>query len=178
MEIVDMNTLDGQGLTEAARILTDSLPLGWPGFDDAMEELRERLIPENTMLAAVSDGSVIGWGGILPIYDGHVFELHPLAVRADWRNKGVGKLLVAALEEAARNRDGLTMWIGADDEKPEGETSLAGVDLYDDLPSKLRDFKPGSHQTGFYLRLGYTIVGVVPDANGRGKPDIALAKKL
>jgi hypothetical protein len=28
----------------------------------------------------------------------------------------------------------------------------------------------------FYQRLGYTIVGVIPDANGPGKPDIVMTK--
>jgi aminoglycoside 6'-N-acetyltransferase I len=34
------------------------------------------------------------------------------------------------------------------------------------------------HPYEFYQKLGYTIVGVVPDANGIGKPDIVMAKSL
>lgn len=30
----------------------------------------------------------------------------------------------------------------------------------------------------FYQKLGYAIIGVVPDANGLGKPDILMAKRV
>jgi aminoglycoside 6'-N-acetyltransferase I len=30
----------------------------------------------------------------------------------------------------------------------------------------------------FYRKLGFVIVGVVPDANGPGKPDILMAKRV
>jgi hypothetical protein len=34
------------------------------------------------------------------------------------------------------------------------------------------------HPFEFYQKLGYAIVGVVPDANGWGKPDILMAKRV
>jgi len=34
------------------------------------------------------------------------------------------------------------------------------------------------HPVNFYLKLGYVIVGIIPDANGMGKPDILLAKRV
>lgn len=144
-----------------------------------MMEINERLIPENTLLAAVESDEVLGWGGILaPEYEGKVFELHPLVVKNDRRNQGVGRSLVAALEDAARKQGGLTIYLGADDEKEGGETSLANIDLFEDLPSNLEHFEAGTHQSGFYLKLGYKIIGVLPDANGVGKPDIFLGKSL
>ncbi len=179
MEIVNMNQLTKQQINQAAKILSDSLPLGWATLEAALAEIDERLVPENTMLAAMEDDLVIGWGGILePQYNGNVFELHPLAVRADKRNQGVGSALVTALEDAAKAQGGLTLYLGADDEQEGGETSLANTDLYNNLPDQLRDFRPGTHQSAFYFKLGFKIVGVMPDANGIGKPDIILAKKL
>ncbi|MET3111664.1 GNAT family N-acetyltransferase [Salinicoccus halitifaciens] len=179
MEIMDMAKLNDSQLNQAAEILTDTLNIGYPTLKDAMEEIKELLIPENTLLAAVEGDEVLGWGGILaPEYDGNVFELHPLAVSEKHQDKGTGRAIVEALEKAAREQGGLTIWLGADDEGEEGETSLADADLYDDLPSKLAEFDPGTHQAGFYVKMGYKIIGVMPDANGPGRPDIFFGKKL
>lgn len=74
-------------------------------------------------------------------------------------------------------RGALTLWLGSDDEI--GETSLGDVDLYTDLPAKLASFRSGGdHPADFYRRLGFRIVGVIPDANGRGKPDIFFEKRI
>lgn len=179
MNIVNMTELNQAQIHQAAQILTDSLKLGWPTVKDALKEIEERLIPGNTLLAAVEGTAVIGWGGILaPTYDGNVFELHPLAVRADKRRLGVGRAIVTALEDEARKQGGITISLGADDDKEGGETSLANSDLYEDLWDKIHHFKPGSHQSGFYMKMGYQIIGVMPDASGTGKPDIFFGKRL
>jgi aminoglycoside 6'-N-acetyltransferase I len=34
------------------------------------------------------------------------------------------------------------------------------------------------HPYEFYKKVGFTIVGVLPDANGFGKPDIFMAKRV
>lgn len=179
MQMINMTQCHNEQIRQAAQILTDGIPAGWPTLPDALDEIEERLIPENTLLAAVDDGVVLGWGGILaPTYHGNVYELHPLAVRADKRNQGIGRAIVTALEDEARKKGGLIIHLGADDEKYGGETSLANADLFDNLPEKLKNFRPGTHQSGFYLKLGYQIIGVVPDANGKGKPDIFFGKRL
>ena len=137
MKIINMTRLDKTQITQAAQILTDSIPIAWPTLQHALDEIKGLLIPENTLLAAVENEIVVGWGGILaPIYNGNVFELHPLVVRSDKRNQGIGRAIVTALEEEAKKRGGLTIYLGADDERGDGETSLANVDLYDDLPGK------------------------------------------
>lgn len=179
MQIINMTQLNQAQITQAAQILTDSIPIGWPTLKDALAEIQERLIPENTILAAVEEDTVLGWGGILsPVYNGNVFELHPLAVRSDRRKQGIGRAIVIALEDAAKQQGGLTIYLGADDEKEEGETSFANVDLYENLPKRIETFNPGTHQSGFYMKLGYKIIGVMPDANGVGKPDIVFGKRL
>jgi len=185
MEIVNMQTLTPEQRTQAAQMLTDELPLGWETLEDALEEVDERLdiverdgIGESLFLAAVEDDNVLGWIGMLPCYNGNVYELHPLVVRHDRQGEGIGTILVQELEKAARERGGITMHLGADDEKPGGETSLANVDLYDDLPTHIKNFKPGTHQAAFYMKMGYKIIGVMPDANGIGKPDIFFGKRL
>lgn len=179
MQIINMTRLNKEQLIQAAQILTESIPIGWPTFKDAMDEIKERLIPGNTLLAAVENNDVIGWGGILsPVYDGNVFELHPLVVRGDRRGQGIGRVIVTALEDEARKQGGLTIYLGADDEIDGGETSFANADLYEDLSEKIMNFEPGNHQSGFYLKLRYRIIGVMPDANGIGKPDIYFGKRL
>ncbi|WAA12891.1 GNAT family N-acetyltransferase [Fervidibacillus halotolerans] len=70
------------------------------------------------------------------MYNGNVFELHPLAVRSDKRNQGIGRTIVTALEDEARKQGGLTIYLGADDEIGDGECSLANVDLFDDFQGK------------------------------------------
>ena len=166
-------------------MLTDELPLGWATLDDALEEVAHRVDRtdcdgkgESLFLAAVEGDEVLGWAGMLPSYSGNVYELHPLVVQRDHQRKGIGTTLVSAVEKAARERGGLTLWVGADDERPGGETSFANVDLYDNLPQRIMDFDPGIHQAAFYIKCGFEIIGVMPDANGIGKPDIFLAKRL
>ncbi len=179
MQIINMAQANIAQIIQAAQILTDSIPHGWPTLQDAKDEIRELMNQKNTLLAAVDNDIVIGWGGILaPVYNGNVFELHPLAVRGDMRKQGIGRAIVTALEDEARGQGGLTIYLGADDERDDGETSFANADLYDDLSGKISGFNAGTHQSGFYLKLGYKIIGVMPDANGIGKPDIYFGKRL
>ena len=180
MTIVNMKTLNETQLAQAAQVLTDELPMGWATFADAVEEIDDLLSrePDHLFLAAMENSEVLGWGGMMPSYDGHVYELHPLVVRKDRQRGGIGTGIINALMDAAREKGGKTFWLGADDEAPVGETSFANVDLYDDLPRRIREFEPGTHQSGFYLKLGFKIIGVMPDANGTGKPDIFMAKPL
>jgi len=180
MKILDMRTLHTTQLTQAAQILTNELPLGWTTFEDAMEEINTLLTnePGAVLLAAVENDDVIGWCGILPQYNGNAYELHPLVVCRNQQGKGVGTALMDAITKCAKDKGGLTLFLGADDEAPGGETSFANVDLYNNLPKHIQEFDPGAHQSVFYIKLGFKVVGVVPDANGKGKPDIILAKQL
>ncbi len=179
MEILDIRTFEEALLIQAAEVLSESLSEWLPTPQEARAEIEQLLSPGNLMLAAVEEGRVLGLGGILaPIYDGRVFELHPLAVRSGNRHRGIGCAIVRALEEKAKERGGLTIYLGSDDEREGGETSLANTDLYNDLSGKIASFDPGSHPSAFYLKLGYKIIGVMPDANGPGKPDIIMGKRL
>jgi aminoglycoside 6'-N-acetyltransferase I len=84
---------------------------------------------------------------------------------------------VQDLEHQIAQRGGGTLYVASDDEV--GLTSLAGVDLYPNPLHHLAQIdNPGGHPYGFYQRLGFTLVGVIPDANGFGKPDILLAKRI
>lgn len=179
MKIINMKQFTPEQIAQAARLLQNAFPAWLPTQQKLQEAMGECLRDENTMLAALEEDTVLGWGGILaPIYDGRVFELHPLVVRKDCRGQGIGRMLVSALEKAAKRQGGITIFLGADDDAKVGETSFAGADLYTDLPGKMAAFTPGVHPGGFYQKLGYTVIGVMPDANGNGKPDIFFGKRL
>ncbi len=137
-----------------------------------------RILAEGFALAMLDGGALLGWVGGLPEYRGRVWELHPLVVRRERRRRGIGRALVAAFEAEATRRGGLTATLGTDDDS--GMTSLTGVNLYADLPrhlAELRDLGRG-HPFLFYRKLGYVISGVMPDANGAGRPDIYMSKAL
>src|SRR5204862_3410326 len=120
-------------------------------------------------VALAPTGDVIGWIGGQSLYDGHVWEIHPLVVAERHRRRGLGRELVADLERLVEQRGALTLFAGSDDEND--ETSVSGVDLYADIPDAIRSIRSlGSHPYEFYMKLGFRIVGVMPDANGRGKP--------
>lgn len=179
MKVVDLATQSPAILEQAARMLVEEFgePAGWPDLDSAREEVA-RVLDEGFALAAIEDATLIGWIGGLPEYAGRVWELHPMVVRQSHRRRGFGRRLVAAFEEEARGRGALTVTLGTDDDS--GMTSLADVDLYDDLPrhlSQLQDRGRG-HPFRYYQSLGYVVSGVLPDANGRGRPDIYLSKAI
>jgi aminoglycoside 6'-N-acetyltransferase I len=120
---------------------------------------------------------VLGWIGGIEEYDGNVWELHPLVVRQDCQRQGVGRTLVADFERQVADRGGHTIRLGTDDENC--RTTLGGVDIYPDVLDKLRAIENvRGHPFEFYLKVGYHIVGVIPDANGYGKPDILMAKRI
>lgn len=170
-----------EALEEAARLLMVGFAEHWPGswdsLDDARSEVREALATERIVRAAFDGDQLVGWIGGIPGYDGNVWELHPLVVNPQRQGQGIGRLLVRDFEEQVRQRGGLTIQLGTDDE--DGMTTLSGVDLYDDTWQHIRDIQNlKGHPYEFYQKLGYTIIGVVPDANGHGKPDIMMGKRV
>ena len=177
MRIVDLASAGETAFQQSAALLVDLLPEGWPTIGAALQEVGESLAPDRISRAAVEGDEVVGWVGGLERYRGHVWELHPLAVKRDRQRQGVGRALVLDLEARVRERGAHTVFLGADDER--GDTSLAGSNLYPNpLEHLLRIRNVRGHPYEFYQKLGYVIVGVVPDANGFGKPDIYMAKRI
>ena len=179
MEIVDLALQPGSIRDEAAEFLVSEFdaPSGWPDRASATAEV-ERILQEGFARAAVDAGRLAGWVGALPEYNGRVWELHPMVVHRAYRRRGIGRLLVVALEQEVRHRGGLTITLGTDDDR--GMTSLTDVDLYADVPRHIREVRDlgRGHPFLFYLRLGFVITGVMPDANGLGKPDIYMSKPV
>lgn len=182
MRIVDLTSDNTEAIRQAAAILSAAFkehwPEAWPDMESALEEVRESFGEDHISRVAVDDdGTVLGWIGGLPEYDGNVWELHPLAVDPGRHREGIGRALVTDFEERVRERGGITIRLGSDDE--DGMTSLSGVDLYENTWEKIASIRNlKGHPYEFYRKLGYTIVGVMPDANGVGKPDIIMAKRV
>jgi len=177
MEIINFKKLNKTQLAQAAQMLTDELPQGWTAIADAVEEIEDILDECDACIAVIENDEVVGWAGLIHA-DGKLFELHPLVVRRDWQRKGIGSFLLKEIETAAKEKGALTLMLSSGDEKPGGETSFANVDLYDDLPGRLAAFDLGEHPTAFYLKRGFRIIGIIPDAYGLGMPDIIMAKRL
>lgn len=182
LRIDDLHPTDTGAIREAAALLVEGFrehwPDAWPDLASALEELHDALEP-GKICRAVRDeaGAVLGWIGGVPEYDGNVWELHPLVVRADARGRGLGRALVTDFERQVAARGGLTITLGTDDQA--GMTSLSGVELFPDpWPhiAAIRNLR--GHPYEFYQRCGFVIVGVVPDANGPGRPDILMAKRV
>lgn len=179
MQILDLEGQPAAILDQAAMMLVDEFvePRGWQSLDQAQEEVAA-VIRDGFARVAMEGEVVLGWIGGLPEYHGRVWELHPLVVRSGHRRRGIGRSLVAAFEHEAARRGGLTATLGTDDDS--GMTSLAHTVLYDDVPRHIAGLRDAgrSHPFLFYRKLGYVVTGVMPDANGRGKPDIYMSKTL
>lgn len=164
-----------QYINEAANLLASCFPHAYS--DCAAEEMIDILAKKRITVMAIEDNHLIGFAGAIPQYGVTGWELHPLAVNERFRSMGIGSKLVYKLEEEVAAHGGIVMYLGTDDEF--GKTTLFGVDLFDNLFEKIQNIKNlGNHPYEFYQKIGYKIVGVIPDANGLGKPDIWMAKRL
>ena len=182
VNIISITADDEQKIQQMGQIMVDAFAENWSNawttLAEGIEEAQDALQMERICRVAVDEhDTVLGWIGGIPMYDGNVWELHPIAVSPPYQGKGIGKLLIEDFEQQVATRGGMTIYLGSDDEN--NMTSLADADLYDNLWNKIahiRNLK--NHPFTFYQKMGYTIVGVIPDANGTGKPDIMLAKRV
>jgi aminoglycoside 6'-N-acetyltransferase I len=175
--IVDLGPGQPELLEQAAALLVARMPEGWPDLPAAREHLREMLDPAHIVRGYLRGRQLLGWVGGLERYAGHVWEIHPLVVHADHERRGIGRALVRDLEDRVRELGIHTMFVGSDDEL--GQTNLAGVDVYPNVVEHLARLQNlRDHPIGFYQRLGYSVIGVMPDANGFGRPDIYLSRRL
>jgi aminoglycoside 6'-N-acetyltransferase I len=155
---------------------TEMAPEAWPSIESARAEVEAAMVADKICLVAL-DPEPVGWIGGISTYDGWVFELHPMVVRSDRRRSGIGRALVGALERAVADRGGRTITLGTDDVM--SLTSLGGVELYPDPLAHLAAIEDrGGHPFAFYRQCGFVVTGVLPDANGFGKPDIFMSKRV
>ncbi len=181
MKIRDLEFEDPEIQMKVAEMLvagfSDMSPAAWPTVGKAMDEVEESFGPGRMSIVALEGRRPLGWIGAIRQYNGHTWELHPLVVHEDHRKSGVGAALVIELESRVADTGALTLWVASDDET--GLTSLYGQELYPDPLKSLSGIKNiKNHPFEFYQKLGFSLCGVLPDANGLGKPDIFLAKRV
>jgi aminoglycoside 6'-N-acetyltransferase I len=182
VHLTDLLASDLAAVHQTAQLLLDGFVgigmAAWRDFAAALEEVNESLGPGHiSRVALTAEGAVVGWVGGISGYGGYAWELHPLVVHPRYRRQGLGQALVTDFEAQVRARGGGTVYLGTDDE--DQRTSLGEVDLYPHVLEHLAHLENRrDHPFAFYLKLGYTVVGVLPDASGPGKPDIFMAKRL
>ena len=182
MQIVDLRQNDQLAIERVAQLLfegfREQFPNAWPDIESALVEVQECSGPDRVSRIAIGkDRTIVGWIAAAPEYYGHTWQLHPLVVDPEQRGLGIGRALVQNLERELCRRGAVTLFLGTDDEN--SMTTLGDRDLYPDVLDQLASIKNlGDHPFEFYQKLDFTIVGVIPDANGLGKPDILMAKRL
>ena len=179
MEIVDLDAEDVLRRERCSELLVevfrDIAPAAWPTIEGARETVSECLAAGRVRVAQI-DGLVAAWIGGRHAYM-RVWELHPLVVDPSYQRRGIGRALVGDIERIAAEAGAMTLTLGSDDET--GLTSLAGIDLYPDPIAHLARLQDrGGHSFTFYLRCGFAITGVTPDANGFGQPDLQMSKRV
>ncbi len=94
-------------LTEWHRQIFDSPEIGGDDPGAAFDEHLAKVGAENMWVAEV-DGQVVGLAGLI---QGDDFELEPVVVAEQHRSEGIGRLLVAVVVAAARERGARTITV-------------------------------------------------------------------
>lgn len=179
--LVSLAELDAAAVEQLAELtlvaVRDHAPDWLPELDDARDEVTDALAPGKIARVLVEPGGQpVGWVAVGHAW-GRVWELHPLIVAAAHQRCGHGRRLVREIERLAQMAGALTMVLGTSDST--AATSLGNVDLYYDTFARLANLHARRpHAVDFWRRIGYQVVGVIPDAEGPGKPSISLARRL
>ncbi len=150
----------------------------WQTIEECLTDVRDSLSDKKiSRVAFGADHKLLGWAAGVPLYGNHTWELEVLVVERENQKQGVGSGLLRDFESEVQLRGGLNVFLGTDDEN--FRTSVGGTELYPDPLSHLSYLQNiGHHPFEFYKKHGYAVVGVLPDANGIGKPDIFMSKRL
>jgi aminoglycoside 6'-N-acetyltransferase I len=165
----------------AAKILLESMPDAnmWPDLNEeiALETVEEGITGENICIGIKVNDQLIGWAGLMPMYK-NTWELHPMAILPNFQGKGYGKILLNKLEVIAQEKGIIGIFAGSDDET--NKTSLSEIEITkDNIFEEIKKKKNHkNHPYEFYIKCGYSIIGIIPNANGPKKPDILLWKDI
>jgi aminoglycoside 6'-N-acetyltransferase I len=168
-------------MEQAAKILLETFPEAnmWPDLDEekALEIVEESISDENISIGIKINNQLIGWVGLLPMYE-KTWELHPMALLPKFQGKGYGKILLNELEKIAQEKGIIGIFAGSDDETNKtslSEKEITGDNIFEEIKNIINH---KNHPYEFYVKCGYSIIGIVPNANGKNKPDILLWKNI
>jgi len=141
----------------------------------AAEQVLASVNPNRLGRVCFSNENPVGW--IAVIQRRHVWEIHPIAVSPAHQGNGVGRMLVEDIALSAKEANISTLFAATSDET--GSTNLYGEILYSDPASAIMQLESkGRSPYKFWESVGFTVVGILPDEEGQGKPGIHLARKL
>ncbi len=178
-DIIDLDANDSALVERLAIITFEAFKENAPDWIPTIELARKQVLSAGSRgrlgRVIIEDGQAAGWIGM--IKGEHVWEIHPISVAVERQYRGLGRLLVEDAACIAKSAGALTLYAGTSDEV--GTTNLFGVDLYDDPASSISNIQAvGRNPYKFWVRAGFSLVGLLPDAEGAGKPAIQLARRL
>ncbi|MDR2598750.1 MAG: GNAT family N-acetyltransferase, partial [Oscillospiraceae bacterium] len=102
----------------------------------------------------------------------------PFAILPKFQGKGYGKILISEVEKIARERGIIGIFAGSDDETNKTSLSkkeITGENIFEEIKN-IQNYS--NHPYEFYIKCGFSIIGIIPNANGIQKPDILLWKDI
>ena len=175
MDIIRLKIENKNYIKQCASLLTSN-------FDDFNDiKIAKKIVSDSisddkiSIIAVNDDNKVLGWINGINTYNKDVWEIQPIVIDKEYHRRGIGKTLMNAFEKAVTLRKGITIILGVENKG----TSLEGVDIYPNIFTKIKNIENlNDNPYEFYLKLGFTIVGVIPDSNGFGNTDILMAKRV
>jgi len=180
MTILDLDPDDAALREQLAVIACEAsainAPLWLPTLDDARQEVDDATAPGQIARVLFDDvGLPVAWACCARQYDG-VWELHPMLVAPARHRRGHGTALARDIERQAAMRGASVLTLSTSDATH--ATSLSDTDLYADPIGALGSLNfRKDHPVRFWQKIGYSVVGVIPDAEGPGVPSIILARQ-
>ena len=144
---------------------------------EAFDEVKECIEKPNICIGIKTGNELVGWAGIRPMYE-KTWELHPMAIKGEYQGKSYGRMLLKEIEERAYLNGIIGLVVGSDDETNStsvSEKEINGENIFEAIKN-IKNHK--CHPFEFYQKCGYSIVGLIPNANGQNKPDIWLWKDI
>ena len=178
-QLIDLNIADEALVERLAAITFKAFQKPAPGWLPDIDAARRQVVDAGSAgrlgRVLVDDGVPQGWIGI--IRRRYLWEIHPIAVAKDAQGKGTGTALVEDAAQLAKKAGALTLYASTSDET--GATNLSGADLYDNPSSAIANIQAHARTPyRFWQNVGFTVVGLLPDAEGAGKPAIHLARRV